>query len=351
MYTSILKPDAYITVDEFAEWINVETNVALPAPEVKATKTIQNLLFTAKLVGILGNQIGVQYSGGATAGSEVVTVLSNAITVQIENGVSTAQNIIDAILASTPASNLVLVALAGLATGTEAQALQAMTLLTGGVNAGVPAKDAYKNRRILETVINMACDKIERELQTRVVAQSFQEDIDGNNSNVIIPSKWPILKVETLWIDYNRGFSNATIIDPINYLNRGYADNRQKPTDIEIRIIGNDVVLRDDGKDSIIGKIFSGSVIGSIRIKYQAGWALDNADIPWDLRQATVLLAEYYYFQRSNRDLNVVSKGIRGESYTKVKDGIPDTVLELIQPYRDFSMPLHEKSQTNTFGL
>lgn len=351
MYTSILKPDAFLTVQEVAEWLGIDEQVLPPNPEVKASKVIQQLKYVSLLIGTLGNAIGVQYSGGATAGSEVISVTANAITVQIEDGVSTAQNILDAVMASVDSNVLVTVALDTSVIGDEVQTLQAMTLLAGGINEGAYPKNGQRNRRILETVINMACDKIEREIQTRVVARTFTDIIDGNNSNVVIPSKWPILKVESIYVDYNRGFSETTKINEVNYFNRGYADNRQDPSDIELRIIGNDVVLRDDGYDTIIGKIFSGSVLGSIKITYQAGWALNNADIPWDLRQATVLLCEYYYFQRSNRDLNTISKGVRGESYTKVKDGIPDTIKEMITPFCDISMPLFEKSQTNTFGL
>lgn len=350
-YTSILKPDAFLTVEEVAEWIGISEQIAIPAEEVKASKTIQDLVYTAKGIGTAGNAVGVQYFGSGTAGSESVSVTGSAITVTIEPGVSTAAQIKTAIEAHVGANALVTITLKSGSTGAEAQALQAMQLLSGGTNPGTWPKGAKENRKILERIINSSCDKIEKMIQTSVVAKSFTEVIDGNNSNVIIPSKWPILKVEEIRIDYNRGFSDSTVISNVNYFNRGYADKRQQPTDIELRIIGNDVVLRDDGKDSIVGKIFSGSVLGSIQIKYKAGWALDNADIPWDLRQAATQLCEYYYFQRSNRDLNVTSKGVRGETYTKVKDGIPDTVTELVAPYEDISLPLYEKSQTNVFGV
>lgn len=208
-----------------------------------------------------------------------------------------------------------------------------------------------KLRKLLETYINISCDKVESILQTCVIAKDFTEVFDGNNSNVIIPSKWPITELTEVRIDYNRGFGNETIISADNAVLRGLADKRQASTDISLRIIGNDIALRDDGRDSFIGKIFSGSIIGSVKVKYKAGWAKDLADIPWDLKYAATLLAEFYYFQRSNRDLNVTSKGVRGESYTKVKDGIPDTVHELLQPYIDTSLPLYEKSQTNVFDI
>ena len=211
--------------------------------------------------------------------------------------------------------------------------------------------EQVKLRRLLETYINVACDKVESILQTCVIAKDFTERYDGNSSNVVIPSKWPITEITELKIDYNRGFGDETKIGMDNAVLRGFADKRQANTDVSLRIIGNDIALRDDGKDSFIGKIFSGSVIGAVQLKYKAGWATNVDDVPWDLRYATTLLAEYYYFQRSNRDLNTISKGVRGESYTKVKDGIPDTVHEMLEPYIDHSLPLHEKSQTNIFDI
>lgn len=351
MYVSILKPDAFLTVDEVAEWLAVSDQIKIPNDEVKSFKTIQDLVYTSKVVGTLGNAISIAYTPGATNGSEVVTVLVNAITVQIENGVSTSLQIKTAIENSVAAFALVGVAYKPLSTGVELQNIQALTLLTGGVNAGMWAKGGEQNRRIIERLINVSCDKIEQMIQTPVVAKDFEEVIDGNNSNVIIPSKWPILSITEIKIDYNRGFSSTTVINPVHYFARGYADKRQLPGDISLRTIGNDIVLRDDGKDTIIGTLFGGSVLGSIKIKYKAGWALTNDDIPWDLRQAATLLVEYYYFQRSNKDLNISSKGVRGESFSKIKDGIPDTITEMVLPYEDFALALHEKSQTNVFGI
>lgn len=351
-YTPILSPLAYLTVDEVAEWLNIQSaDINILQQEVKATKVIQHLLYTSKLVGVLGNSTTIEYVGGATAGAEVITVTAEAIQVQIEDGVSTAQNIKDAIEADVNANALVSLLFAGGANGEEFEIVTVVETLTGGINEIPTPEKIQRLRRLIERCINIACDKVETILQTRVVAQPYEELHDGNNSNIIVPSKWPITEITEVKIDYNRGFGPETIIGLDNIGLRGFADKRQKSTDVSLRVVGNDIALRDDNKDSFIGKIFSGSVIQAIKIKYKAGWAIDNADIPWDLRHATTLLVEYYYFQRSNRDLNISSKGVRGESFTKIKDGIPDTIHELLDPYMDISLPLYEKSQTNTFDI
>jgi hypothetical protein len=351
-YNSILKPTAYLTVQEVSEWLGIKAiKIDVPQAEVKASRAIQNLLYTSKLVGTLGNATSIEYIGGATAGAEVVSMTLNKITVQIEDGVSTALQIKTAIEASSLSNPLVTVTFIDPSVGAETQTLQSEVSLTGGINDVPFDKDVEELRRLIERLINISCDKVESILQTRVVAQPYEEKHDGNNANVIVPSKWPITELTEIKIDYNAGFGPETIIDLQNATLRGFADRRQKVTDLSLRIVGNDIALRDDNKDSFIGKIFSGSVIGAIKIKYKAGWAIDKDDIPWDLLHATTLLVEYYYFQRSNRDLNISSKGVRGESFSKIKDGIPDTIHELLEPYIDCSLPLFEKSQTNTFDI
>lgn len=352
VYTSILKPTAFLTVDEMAEWLNIKPEkINVPTAEIKATKIIQSLLYTSKKIGTLGNTTTIEYTPGATAGAEVVTLNVNAVSIQIEDGVSTAAQIIAAIEASIDVNPILGAILQGGATGEEGQIVIAPTLLVGGSNDVPFDVDVEKTRRLVERLINTACDKVETLIQTCVIAKPFIEILDGNNSNVIIPSKWPITEVTEVKIDYNKAFGPETIIDLGNTALRGFADKRQASTDVSLRIVGNDIALRDDNKDSFIGKIFSGSVISSIKISYKAGWAIDYDDVPYDLRHAATLLMEYYWFQRSNRDIGVSSKGIRGETYTKVKDGIPDTILELVQPYVDESLPLYEKSQTNTFDI
>ena len=351
-YTSILKPSSYITVEEACEWLNLSTvNAGNPSPEVKASKEIQDLLYVSKLVGAAGNATAIQYASLATPGVPQVEMLSSTIVVRIENNITTSQDIKNAIEAHPIANALVTISFKTGSTGVEPQTLQNTTSLVGGKNEVLLKPDEEKTRRLIERLINTACDKVENILQTCVIAKDYEDTLDGNNSNVIIPSKWPVIGIKEIKIDYNRGFSSETIISPKNWILRGYADRRQATTDVSVRIIGNDVVLRDDGRDSIIGRIFSGSVLGSVKVKFTAGWALNKEDIPYDLQHATMLLFEYYFFQRSNRDLGVISKTIKGDSSSKVKDGIPDTITELLQPYCDISLPLYEKSQTNVFGL
>lgn len=102
---------------------------------VAAFHAIQDLTYTADLRGTAGNSITVAYTGGGTAGAEVVTVVGTAISVQIQSGVSTATQVKTAVDASVSASALISVAVTG--TGSNAQTTASVTPLTGGVASEV----------------------------------------------------------------------------------------------------------------------------------------------------------------------------------------------------------------------
>lgn len=99
---------------------------------VAASKVVQDLTYLADTAGTAGNLISVAYTGGATAGSEVVTVVGNAISVQIQTGVSTATQVKTAVDASAPASALISVSVSG--TGSTAQVVAAAAFLAGGLD-------------------------------------------------------------------------------------------------------------------------------------------------------------------------------------------------------------------------
>lgn len=84
-----------------------EQTYGVTPPATAATLVVQDVTYTAKLGGSQGNEISVENVDSATAGNETVTVVGNKITVGIEDGVTTAAQVVAAILASAPASILV----------------------------------------------------------------------------------------------------------------------------------------------------------------------------------------------------------------------------------------------------
>ncbi len=73
---------------------------------VKASKKIQDILYTAKVGGTAGNSITIKYTDGATAGAETCVVTGTAIVVGIDDGVSTAAQIKTKVEATSDAMDL-----------------------------------------------------------------------------------------------------------------------------------------------------------------------------------------------------------------------------------------------------
>ena len=362
-FTSKLKPNSWINADELGRWLNDDKpeRYEVPTAGEQATVNIQSIKYTARNQGIAGNAITIEYVSGGSAGSESVAVSESAITVTIEDAVSTAQNIRQAVSNSGAASALVFAELIvqepDVLADVQARTQQIVsaTSLAGGVN-DTPFDDSsipFRRQRY-EMLINSACQRIEGILRTNVLAKTYQEDIDGNDSNVVVPAQWPIISVADIRIDYNRNFDEASIVDQINILFRGMPDTRQDVSANDIRLVGNDIYLRDDDSDNVIGRVFSGSVAGSVRVTYKAGWANNTEDVPEDLRLAALFLAEWLEFRRSNRDVGVSSKGVRGESYSKGEElieGIPASIYGMLENYINHSFGEHFRHQNNIFGV
>lgn len=95
-----------------------------------ATRVTQGLTLTAVKMGSAGNSITIAFTGGGTAGAEVVSVSNKAISVQIQSGVSTVTQVRTALNAAAPAAALVTT------TGTSGSAVSSASALalTGGAD-------------------------------------------------------------------------------------------------------------------------------------------------------------------------------------------------------------------------
>ena len=113
----------------------------------------------------------------------------------------------------------------------------------------------------------------------------------------------------------------------------------------EIAFVGSDIVFRDDTENFIIGHIYPGAILGAIRLRYRAGRGNDHTDLPADIVLATTQLVEFWYFQRENRDIGIQSKGVKGESYSKPVQGIPQQITDTLEKYEDISLGSHAQPQ------
>lgn len=109
---------------------------------IAAELVVQDIDYKAVSTGVGGNNITIQYTTGAIAGSEVVTVLSNAITVQIASGVSTAAQILAAINATGAATALITASVIGISTNKQTAPLGPTNLAGGSASALEPVHTA-----------------------------------------------------------------------------------------------------------------------------------------------------------------------------------------------------------------
>lgn len=121
--------EMYLVIEDVITQDDV-TNGSIGVTLSYASLIEQDLTYTAIEEGVNGNDITIEYTAGALAGAEVVTVVGNAISVQIEDGVSTATQIKTAVDALPAAAALVSVAVTGI--GAATQTINGPTNLAGG---------------------------------------------------------------------------------------------------------------------------------------------------------------------------------------------------------------------------
>lgn len=198
----------------------------------------------------------------------------------------------------------------------------------------------------LTRLVNMACQKVETHIQGPVLIREFVDVQDGTSSNVLVPHYYPIRKVSEIRIDYAGDFTAPTsIIDSKYNAVRGYYRS------LEFGVAGSDIVVRNDGNVSIVGRLFIGSVVQSIKVTYEAGLAHDMDEVPDDLKYATLMLIEYFYILRENRELGVKSKSnLNGQNYSRETD-IPPEITSMLEPYVDYTFGGANRPQKNTIAI
>lgn len=213
----------------------------------------------------------------------------------------------------------------------------------------------------LTRLINTATKMVESYIGGPVLTRVLREFRDGNSSDVVTPTYHPVRKLLEVRIDYNRGFDATTIVLDTQTVLRGMPEIDQAALDADpleidnaiLELRGSDIVLRDDNNTALLGRIFAGSIVQSIQLTYRAGWG-DTADtIPADLVQATLMLVEYFYMLRENRDLGVNSRNNNNQGYRRDRNdsGIPPEIELILDQYKDYSLGITDVPQKNTFTL
>jgi hypothetical protein len=208
----------------------------------------------------------------------------------------------------------------------------------------IPLSNTDHDNRIVR-FINTVTDMAEKYLNGPMKDRTFVEYKDGDASNTIVPDMYPLRSITELKIDANRTFDATSLIPSTAYVLRGVPDPLHSSG-----IRGESLVIRDDNNTSIIGRLFTGSVNGSIKLTYVAGWGANFAEIPADLTQAILMGVEYFYMLRENRDLGVKSKETNNQTYQR-ELGLPIEVTTILDTYIDYTLGATNVPQKNTFSI
>lgn len=117
----------------YAAGVNVTMDNVTPYAGVQSSLVFQDLTFTWIAAGD-NNSYTMEYTPGATAGAEVVSISGNAIEVQIEAGVSTATQVKAALEANSGFNSVITITISG--TGSNPQVVDGPDNFTGGQNVG-----------------------------------------------------------------------------------------------------------------------------------------------------------------------------------------------------------------------
>ena len=146
-YVSKLKPNSWLDPLEVIEHLDIKES-KIDVRTNKAEILVQAITYRALSGGVEGNSITITYTGGGTAGAEVVSVSGNNISIQIEDNVSTAAQIKAAFDAFKTANQGTIADSVEAILGTSApQTIQPQVSLAGGTD---PDKDNAKTLSRLE---------------------------------------------------------------------------------------------------------------------------------------------------------------------------------------------------------
>ncbi len=129
----VILPAGFVQTSAMTLATNAATLAFTVPTETAASKVTQGLTLTAVAnLGASGNNITIAFTGGGTAGAEVVTVTGTAISVQIQSATSTVTQVRTAMQAAAACTALVTT------TGTSAStvATAGAVSLTSGVTGG-----------------------------------------------------------------------------------------------------------------------------------------------------------------------------------------------------------------------
>lgn len=151
---------------------------------------------------------------------------------------------------------------------------------------------------VLEALINMASDVIEQHVGTPILTGGYDEVLDGDGTNVLIPRHYPIVEVTSIEID------GESLAEDDYYVYDTY--------------IYSDIVFPAGNKN--------------VELEYSAGWGDDMDSVPGTFKLACLKLAAYWY----RRDVGAYSNAFGEPEEARLPSwSMPAAVRALLDPYTE----------------
>lgn len=167
-------------------------------------------------------------------------------------------------------------------------------------------------------LLNVGYKRIEKYISRQVIAKEYTEYYDGDNSGKLLLRKWPVIEVDSIYVDAERDFSSDTLVDPDNY----FVDT---DSDTSIGVVE---IFKHGGSNP--GWFSKG--IKNIKVVYTAGWL----EAPAPLLHALCLFVAWHYKHSGNEAIRQASIG--GFSKTFENDDLPPHIKNWLCDYKERSV-------------
>lgn len=147
----------------------------------------------------------------------------------------------------------------------------------------------------LEEIINSSYKVLERHIGQALLQATYTEFYDGDDSNILILKKWPVISVTSVHVDSERDFDSDDLVDSGDYV-----------VDTELGIIE---IFQAEGS----GPTWFAKGTKNIKVIYSAGFA----SIPADFAQVGTEYAAWIFNRSGTEGFDSASLGAKTESYDK----------------------------------
>lgn len=173
---------------------------------------------------------------------------------------------------------------------------------------------------ILQGFIDAITDKFENYTNRFIKQRTGIVQYDnGNGKGTLMLDQWPAEKPTEVWVDSTSQFTDATKQLAVTDYELELSANG---TGIGIILINNDTHCRFPAGRR------------NIKIVYNGGYVT----VPYDIQNAALWTASFMYETRSDRAINVESKG-KNQETTRYLMNLPPLVLDVLETYKRVEWP------------